>query len=434
MKLITKEVNYLAKQKISSLSQYSECLEKYSKNYENEILLQTKSPIFLDTSVLLRYYSISFTARKKMYEFINQNKERIILSSQVQYEFLKNREDVIQKFFEDVTNKIPKDFNSDIVNKMKSFLEIHKVVLKDYPFVETGIQNHQKELEELLIKLNTTAEKKRKEHIDLIVKDKYLDLLNSCLTCERLTEDEIDLIKKDFDLLAKNISLENPDSIMNKFNIVFPGLGDIKNKPAEPYGDYIIYHELMKFILNNEVDVIFFTFDNSKGDWMSKNKTPHLHYIQNMYSNTNHIIYILDAERILGDILKINVQSLVPSEIFEKKTEAISIESLEKLINRHKVFSHSYPVRIANYLVEELLLAGYTSISHIEADLDKSIIAYQECIKDRGAEFNYQGTLRVCLQIANPEYKYYINSDGTKTPLSNDPFLSNLKYRRFLLN
>ena len=117
---ITKELSYFSKQNLSSLAKYSECLATYSKNFDNEISLKTKSPIFLDTNVLLRYYSISFTAREKLYDFIHTNKARIILSSQVQYEFLKNREDVIQKFFEQVTNKIPKDFNSDVVNKMKN--------------------------------------------------------------------------------------------------------------------------------------------------------------------------------------------------------------------------------------------------------------------------------------------------------------------------
>ncbi len=432
MKVITKETNFLAKQKISSLVKYSECLLKYSTHFDSEISLKTKSPIFLDTNVLLRYYSISFTAREKLYDFINQNKERIILSSQVQYEFLNNREDVIQRFFEQVTNKIPKDFNADVVNKMKSFLELHKVVLKDYPFVETGIQKHQAELEELLNKLNETAEKKRKEYTDLIVKDKYLDLLNSCLKYDSLTNDELEIVKKDFDTLAKNISSETTESISNKSNIAFPGLGDIKTKPEDPYGNDIIYHEIMKFILNNSKDVIFLTFDNSKGDWMSKVKTPHLHYIQNMYSNTNQILYILDAERTLGELLNINIQSLVTSEIPGKIGEEISVESLEKLAETHKIFLRSRPTRIPTYIVDEIILAGYNSISEIERDLDKGILAYQEVIKDRGAEFNYIGTFRYCLRIVNPEYKLYIDPDGSKKEIIESAALPYSKYRDFI--
>lgn len=410
MQIITDELNYFIKRNNSSILKYSECLKKYSSNFTKEISLKTDSSIFLDTNVLLRYYSISFTAREKLYEFIKNNKERMILTNQVQYEFIKNREDVIQRFFEQVTNKIPKDFNSDVVNKMKSFLETHKIVLKDYPFVETGIEKHKDELEKLLNKLNETSEQKRKDHIDLIVKDKFLDLLNSCTLLDKLENNEIEILKKNFDFLKKGISNENIDSILNKPDSVFPGLGDIKNKPDDPYGDYIIFHEMMKYIFTNKTDAIFLTFDNTKGDWMSKSKSPYLHYIQNMYSNTNQIIYILDAERTLGELLNVNIQSLVETET-DNIIEEISIKSLINLTKTNQLFNGAKTGLFSNDFIKELNLAGYNSISQIEADLNKGEIALQEYLNDKSTEFNTLGRMRITLRIVNPNYIYNVGKN-----------------------
>lgn len=338
MEIINNEHSFLAKKNLSSITEYIECLDKFSSDFNKAISLENEFIIFLDTNVLLRYYSISFTARAKLFEFIKENSKRIVLSSQVQYEFIKNREDVIQRFFEQVTNKIPKDFNSDIVNKMKSFLETHKIVLKDYPFVETGIVKCQVELEKLLTKLNETSEGKRKEYTDLIVKDSFLDLLKECLMTEPLFENEIKKIKSDFDELKKLVKSEKLDSVfLNSHESVFPGLGDIVNKPDNPYGDFIIYHEIMKYQIKNKTNVIFLTFDNTKGDWMTKDKSTYLHYVQNMFLNTGKILYILDADRTLGKVLNVNIESLV-----EKESEdiiALNVQSLTVLVKSHVIYN-----------------------------------------------------------------------------------------------
>ena len=423
MDIINKETSFYAKKSLYSIEKYSECLEKYSKNFDKEVSLKSKSLIFLDTNVLLRYYSISFTAREKLFNFIKNNSKRIIISSQVQHEFLKNREDVIQKFFEQVTNRIPKDFNSDIVNKMKSFLETHKIVLKDYPFVETGIEKYQVELEKLLTKLNETSEQKRKEHINLIFKDKFLDLLNTCNTIENLSIEEIKSIKDDFDILRKNIKSENVDTVLNKTAPIFPGLGDIKGKPEYPYGDFIIFHEIMKYMIETKNDIIFLTFDNTKGDWMTKSKTSYLHYIQNMYANTNQIIYILDAERTLGSILNINIESLVEQEISKND---ITIKSLIKLTQTHPIFYGVKPGMFTKRFIQELSDAGYNSISEIEHDLDKGANAITKF--ENYEKFNTVGVTRTTLRLVNRNYIYNINIVGEKIKFIKSPKIERIRF------
>lgn len=403
---LTEDKSFFAKREFSSISKYKECLENFSKNFDKEVSLKTETVIFLDTNVLLRYYSISFKARTKLFEFLSKNKNRIIITPQVQIEFLKNREDIIQRFFEQVTSKIPKDFNVEIVNKMKNFLDQYKVVLKDYPFVEPGIEKYQSELENLLNNLNSEVELKKKEHIDLIYKDKLLDFLATCNQCYELNIDERNIIKKHFDFLAKNVSTENIDSIINKPNGAFPGIGDIKSKPENPYGDYIIFHEIMKYMLNKSVTAIFLTFDNSKGDWMNKNKSPHLHYTQSIYANTGKILYIVDAERALGELLNIDIDSLVSSNT-DNSLYSITSESLMKIVYDSDVFIGAEIAPFSDSFIQELKINGYVSINEIEKDIKNvkyGIIQYR---KDN-PKLNIIGIMRCGLRIANRNYTLHV--------------------------
>ncbi|MFD2519211.1 PIN-like domain-containing protein [Salinimicrobium flavum] len=423
-------MSYLEKMEINSITNYLECLDLYSANIKDEISFNTNTPIFLDTNILLRYYSISFTAREKLYEFIEENKQRIVLTSQVQYEFLKNRENVIQSFFEQVTNRIPKDFNSEIVNKMKAFLDNHKIVLKDYPFVETEINKHKQKLEILLEKLNETSEEKRINYNDLIIKDKFLKLLESCIIYDDLTEEEIEKIKKDFDTLSNNFSKEGLDSAYNKPNFVFPGMGDIKLKPEDPYGDYIIFHEIMKYSKEKETNTVFLTFDNTKGDWMTKTKKPLLHYVQNMFANTGKILYVLDADRSLGERLKIDIDSLVQITSTSENENLINVESLKELLLNHPAFDASQYDEPDINIVKELNLAGYTKISEIIKDLEFAANAFKQYQSDKTTQFNSIGVLRISLRIANNRYEFHVDKYGnTKNILGLDNYAD---YRKFL--
>jgi hypothetical protein len=410
MKVITNDISYNAKKEISSISQYKACIEKYSKNFESESLLKTQTPIFLDTNVLLRYYSISFTAREKLYTFIKKNAKRMILTKQVQYEFLKNREDVIQRFFEDVTNKIPKDFGSEVVNKMQSFLDTHKVVLKDYLEIEKDIKAHQVELEELLKKLNSKIDDKRKEHVNLITKDKFLELLATCTLYDGLIKEETDLVKTDFNSNAKSIAVDKLDSFLKKPNAPFPGAGDIKEKPDDPYGDFIIYHEMMKYMVSNNIDAIFLTFDTTKGDWMSKSKSPHLHYVLNMYSNSNQLLYIFDADRTLGELLNVNIESLV--EIEKEIGTEITVESIENLFSRHNSFLKAPNSKLEEWVVIELQFNGYRTIEELTNHLNKARRAVRIYMEMGNLMLTKIGVLRASLRIVNPLYIYQANPSG----------------------
>jgi hypothetical protein len=314
---------------------------------------------------------------------------------------------------------------------MKSFLDFHKIVLKDYPFVEEGINKHQKELEAILKKLNENVELKRKELASLLTNDKFLELLNSCQLYTGLTYQENDLIKKDFDTMAKIINGENIDSVINKSQAVFPGIGDIKGKPDDPYGDYIIFHEMMKYMIDNKTDVIFLTFDNTKGDWMTKNKSPHLHYMQNMYANTGKILYIVDSERTLGDLLNVNIESLVLSESLSETLTPITIISLRNFSKTYPEFVGLKQGHFSARAVQELNENGYQFMEVLENDLNIAVPAALKYSKYRHKSVTTLGIIRTSLKIISDTYTQ-LDLDGSYLHFSKEDLKNYHDFRKFL--
>ncbi|PVV55718.1 PIN-like domain-containing protein, partial [Chryseobacterium sp. HMWF035] len=197
------------------------------------------------------------------------------------------------------------------------------------------------------------------------------------------------------------------ENILNKTRTIFPGLGDIKDKPDDPYGDFIIYHEMMKYMLSKNTEIIFLTFDNTKGDWMSKSKAPYIHYVENMYINTNEIIYILDAERILEQILNVEIDSLIPLQ------KSVNTEiNINKIIRIHPIFQNMKVTKAENDVVYELLVNGYTDISDVISDLDKSNEIMQIFKRDF-PNISSNGILRYALRIINLNYTKKVLKDGS---------------------
>lgn len=338
--MFDKDFSFCNKRKCNSLNLYKECITKYYETFDRAKGFDKGFHIFLDTNILLRYYSVSFTARKKLLDFLKKKKNQIVISSQVQLEFIKNRENVINTFFERVTNQVPSTLKSEVVNRMQSFIDNHKVVLKDYPEVEKNITSQLTDLEILLENLNSKTKQAKETNSTLIYKDEFLDFISSCNTLQVLEDEELKQIESDYKELCKEISDSSKirNHIENNPNDIFPGIGDIKEKGDSSSGDFIIYHEIMKYMKDKTCDVIFLTFDSTKGDWMKYDKTPYIHYILNTYSNTNKLLYILDADRILKEILDVNIDSLLPSEVIEESLTTKTLLSkgfLNNLLQTH---------------------------------------------------------------------------------------------------
>lgn len=401
------EISYLGKVGKANLHVHKEVLQKYKDGILEAIELKGDTPIFLDANVLLKSYSISFEAREELLKFYNTYKNRICLTEQVQKEFTKNREDIIERFFEDVTQGLPNSFNKEIINHFKSFLEKNKTILVDYRDFEKKLNEIEIELSKLNDELNSDIEEKKKENSHILLDDKFLEIFYTC-NCLTTKDGIIKKAANEFDELRKTISKDKIDSEIKKPGRVFPGMGDIKTKPDEPYGDFIIFNEMMSYALEQKTDIVFLTYDTTKGDWMKYNKQPHIHYIENFYLNTKQIIYILDAKRIFEETLGISFTSLIKltdNSICEKVD--LNLSNLQEFLNLKYPNGKKDTEETINELYLELIHNGYDDLNYIKSEVDKANDAYYQYVKEKNNgvdNFTRVGNLRIRLDIINENY------------------------------
>lgn len=289
-------------------------LSNYAEKFLSALKLEDKSiPIILDTNVLLAYYGMSQQEKKKLITFLNENSNRLFITHQVEKEFLKNRLNIIKKEFFSPLEKIETDFKStykEIKDKFKRFIDDKKRILSnDYPEIwQELIKKEQKinemlgDEENLLDKIKKAIETTTTDYKNIYVTDKLLEACSKLRITPPLNEEEIKFVQEQYDDLWQKYNSETNES--KKREIIFPGCGDKKEKESDPYGDFIIFHEILKFMVvgvngsgQTKTDVIFLTREKAKGDWMHDDLKPIIHYIEKVYLLTGKTLFIIHAEK-----------------------------------------------------------------------------------------------------------------------------------------
>jgi hypothetical protein len=392
-----------------TIKSHKEVLEKFFAGFQEASKLEGNYKIFLDTNVILRIYSTSFKARQKLLQFFKDYKDQIVLTAQIQWEYVKNRENVINTFSNEVTKTIPENFSSTIINSINSFKDKNKSKLIDYPNVENKLAKLQQDAEKLLETIESAINDKNISLNEILYNDDFIKEFENFELLAPLDEDYLKGIKIEFDSFIGQ--LEKSDFEKEAFK-AFPGCYEKKEKSDDPYGDYIIYHEILNYSLKKNIDVIFITEDVTKGDWMQKNKSPHLHYVENFYLNTNRMIYILDGQRTFEDLLDINFKSLV--KVNDKWAPPFTEDGLFTFLDNYPPFAKFELIRYPR-LFKEVIHNGYTSIEGIEMDLSRGV-KNLGIIKTYYPNFNKVGMFRVCMTISNPVYEIFNEEDGYHVP------------------
>ncbi|MEG4501903.1 PIN-like domain-containing protein [Microcoleus sp. F10-C6] len=285
-------------------------LKNYADRFSEALELKEAIPVILDTNVLLAYYGLSQIEKDKLIEFLNKNKDRLFLTSQIEKEFLRNRIRTINKDFFYPLKKIQSDFQStykEIKNKLKSFLESNKNTLsKDYPDIWSLLSEKQHKLNEILEDEQTLSEKLAQaiettttDYKNIYVVDNLLEACAKLKITPALNDEEVDFVKKQYDALWQKYEMEKDET--KRREITFPGCGDKRDK-EDPYGDFIIFHEILKFMVcgkdgSDKTDVIFLTREKTKGDWIHSNLSPIIHYIEKAFLVTDKTLFIIHAEK-----------------------------------------------------------------------------------------------------------------------------------------
>ena len=303
-------------------------LKMYSDGFEKAKNLEGDLPIILDTNILLGYYGMSQIEKKKLIDFISTYNDRIYITKQVEQEYLKNRVSTIKKDFFTPLRNIAEDYvilRSEILGKIQGFRENKKKILsQDYPTLWEGMKGIEDEIkaiisnEQFLENIKEQVSTTTQNNKNLAYSDDLLDIVANFKFTELLTESELDIVKQNFEnflLEFKNAK----ESIKWKYSI--PGCGDKKDDAS---GDFIIFHEILKFMKLNNKSCIFLTNDVTKGDWLQSDRNAHNHYLEQAYSKTGQIIFIVHAEETLPNISFENIHKSAKIEIVD---DEVAVES-----------------------------------------------------------------------------------------------------------
>jgi len=296
-------------------------LRKYAETFDACSKLEGELPILLDTNILLGYYGMSQTEKDKLVEFLDKLKNRIFLTKQVEEEFLRNRLTVIKKDFFGPLNKIAEDYSkmkNDIEGLLKNFRDNKKKILsQDYPDLFSKLQGIEEEVKATLnddtfiSQVKERVEETTSNNKNIALIDGLLEKVSKFKITEALEQDELEFLTEQYE---KQVDTYKNEKEVSRWKLALPGCGETKE---DAIGDYIIYHEAIKYMKENNTSLIFLTNDVTKGDWLQFDKNPHNHYIEQTYRLTDEIFYIIHAEKTLTEISFENIHNTGSEVVYD---------------------------------------------------------------------------------------------------------------------
>lgn len=309
-----------------SVVKAKEALAKYTEGIAGkDAWLEEGSnfPFFLDTCVLLNLYDISAIERNAFIQFLQKNKQRMIIPSQVEREYIRHRIPRIKGFKSRVANikaemlgfaeRLPKTFES-----LKG--GINGVLNRN--IVKFGMSNVYAKFLDLLTHLNEDQTiNDQQKFFSEFCEETTIQIKEECDRCCNEADFEYNdpiLAAISDTIILSSLSAEEQSFIVGLYkslktaydakeekgrgDITFPGAGD-GEKPIDgpieesvAWGDLYIYHEVLNYMKEHDTDAVLLTRDVTKGDWLKFDKTPYVHYLVNAYELTGHLLYILDVD------------------------------------------------------------------------------------------------------------------------------------------
>jgi len=277
----------------------------------------------LDANVLLSLYRYSDSTRSELLQVFDALADRLWIPNQVAYEYLNNRLTVIgeqSKIYDDAIKKI------EALRKSLENNNQHPFVSKDT--LSAGIDIFEKLIAEL--NENKSIHEKR------INNDEIKDQLEQLLT----------------DKVGKTFTKEKTEKIITEGKARYeekipPGYCDIKKGGnstqfldiCKPYGDYIVWLQLIDKSKVDEKPIIFITGDVKEDWWLLFNgKTigPQPQLVEEFLSLTDKSFYMYPPDRFLeraNMYLQQETSQQAVNEIRDIRFEESEISVFDQLLN-----------------------------------------------------------------------------------------------------
>lgn len=399
-------------------------------NQNNEGEIFKKSILIFDTSALLEMYFFNKTIAVEILEKTTELfKDRVFITEQISFEYLKNREKIIKKPLNLYDELMKKESNSGYIAKIideilgsedKIKQKIKKIdgVIKTFKEHCTKKDKHPFLSQEIINRISTFAE----EYSESLIKiEKEIKEIKSSVSEEIegrkkeiekiIDDDDIKKIVNEKFKKGKSYSFSELIDIMKEgefrySNSIPPGYEDKEKKGIQKYGDLIIWKQIIEICEKEDKDCIFISNDK-KEDWDDKESsgTPRLELIKEFNEITTKTFFKYNLQYF---IYKMN--SYFPNFIDTKSIGIIDEYYLRKILKEDiKDFSDEFLNQIKDKIIDEFM-----DEDCFNSDIDYEVFSIENIsiIKIDRNLCKYK--IEVYCLIEKTQYEYLARDDDTK--------------------
>jgi hypothetical protein bacD2_01168 len=401
---------------------------------QNEEEVFKKAILIFDTSALLELYFFNKTIAIEILQKTTEIfEERVFITEQILFEYLKNREKVIEKpliLYDKLMDK--KSDYGYIVKIMDKIVEVEDEMNKKIDKID-GIVQTFKEIcskkdkhpflsQEIIEKISTFVKEysNKLKNTDIKIKERIGEI-------KSLASEEIKGRKEEIKKIINNDDIK--DIIDKKFkkgesytysdlmdimkegefrysNSIPPGYEDKEKKGFQKYGDLIIWKQIIQICEKEDKDCIFISNDK-KEDWDDKelSGSPRLELIKEFNEITMKMFYKYNLKDF---IYKMN--SYFPSFIDIKSIEIIDEYYLGKILKDDiENFSDEFLNEIRDKIVDRFIDEDYFNL---DTDYEDYSIENISIIKIDRNLCKYK--IEVYCLVEKTRYDYLGRNDSTK--------------------
>lgn len=326
--------------------------EQIKKIWDNGILT-------VDTNVLLDIYRYHQDTRQALLDSLNGFKGRAWISHQVADEFFRNRNSVILSS----TNAF-NDAERNLSEIKKSTEEPLKKLRSNRIIPDKLAQDLESKISDAII----ISEKEL-----LQIKTKYPDYINKDPILDKICNLFDSSIGPSFDkdLLPEILK----EAKRRKENKIPPGFKDQNKEGDKPYGDYIVWRQVLNYVKESKKPLIFVTSEE-KEDWWEKGSGrivgPLYELLKEFYEETGQSLLLYRTARFLESSIENSgkkANSAAVAEIIDVARQRQRETPLAKVIEQKQVISEK--AKASGQIIVELLEPAkmFTTSGHFEPQL-----------------------------------------------------------------
>lgn len=242
----------------------------YKNNIEDEKAIWTDAVFVFDSSALLNFYDYSEEARTVLNKKIFRSlKDRLWITNQTEYEYLRNREKVLLKPEKLYDELMSTHFDAKQVQTIKNqLLQLQNRTKKQdkHPHIkESFFKKFEAQLEAFESQVSAFT-KELGQEIEL--KKKEIQTIKGNDTIQKIIEKHFDVTAGyDYDQLIEIVK----EGEFRYRNSIPPGYEDLKDKIGfQVYGDLIIWKQIIDLAIIKQKPIVLI-IDDLKIDWCYQN-------------------------------------------------------------------------------------------------------------------------------------------------------------------